>query len=366
MTKPTLGLGLIGAGFMGKSHAMAYRAAPQVFDLPADIRLKTLADIDDATAARNAAALVFEQGTGDWRTLIDDPEIQIVAITAPNQLHREMALAAIAAGKHVHCEKPLAPTAAEAEEMTKAAEKASVATQVGFNYLKNPLIALARDLIATGELGEVRTFRGVHAEDYMADAAQPWTWRMEPEAGGGAFADLGSHITAMARHLVGPIATVEGRAHTIVRQRPGPDGAPAVVTIDDLARAHVTFENGAVGALEANWLATGRKMQLDFEIYCAKGALIFSQERLNELRIHRKGGFQTILAGPEHPPYAAFCPAPGHQLGFNDLKVIEARDFVAAIAGGEARGPDFREGWQVQRVVDAVYRSSDEGRAISL
>jgi predicted dehydrogenase len=191
-----IGVGLIGSGFMGKAHALGYATAARVFGLPLEVDLAVLADADPASAARAAGALGFRRSTGDWRTLLDDPEVQVVSVTTPNTLHREMALAAIAAGKHVWCEKPLAPTAREALEMAVAAEAAGVATQVGFNYLKNPMVALAKEVIAAGEIGEIRTFRGVHAEDYMADARAPWTWRLDPAGGGGALADIGSHILA--------------------------------------------------------------------------------------------------------------------------------------------------------------------------
>ncbi len=281
-----------------------------------------------------------------------------------------MALAAIAAGKHVYCEKPLAPTAAEAAEMAQAAARAGVVTQVGFNYLKNPMIALAKRLIEAGEIGEVRTFRGVHAEDYMADADAPWTWRLDPAGGGGALADIGSHILATARHLVGPIASLMAEVDTAVRSRPVAPGAAErrAVEVDDVARLLLRFESGATGSLEANWIATGRKMQHDFEVYGSKGAIAFSQERFNELQVYstddRTGlrGFRTIFAGPEHEPYGAFCVAPGHQIGFNDLKAIEVRDFLVAVAGGPALGPDFAGGHEIQKLVELAYRSSKERR----
>ena len=369
-SKPSVGIGLIGSGFMGQAHAFAYHAAPVVFDLPCAVVPRRLADHSLEVAEAAAARFGFREASGDWRELLSDPEVQVVAITAPNRLHREMALAAIAAGKHVHCEKPLAPTAAECREMALAAEAAGLVTQVGFNYLKNPLIALARDMIAAGELGEIRSFRGVHAEDYMADARQSWSWRLDPAGGGGAFADLGSHVVSLARFLVGPIVEVAGHSHTLVAARPGPDGAPRPVEVDDVTQASVCFAGGAAGSLEANWMATGQKMQLAFEVYGAKGALTFTQERLNELRFYRgsgpaaQQGFTTILAGPEQEPYGAFCVAPGHQLGFNDLKTIEVRDFLTAVCGGLAAGPDFREGWQVQAVVDAVLASARERRSL--
>ena len=281
-----------------------------------------------------------------------------------------MALAAIAAGKHVYCEKPLAPTAAEALEMTRAAEKAGVVTQVGFNYLKNPMLGLAKRLIAAGEIGQVRTFRGVHAEDYMADAGSPWTWRLDPAGGGGALADIGSHILATARYLVGPVASFIADVATPTAARPIANGVAEVrpVAVDDVARLILRFENGATGSLEANWIATGRKMQHDFEIYGSKGAIVFSQERFNELGIYftdeRSGlrGFRTIFAGPEHEPYGAFCVAGGHQIGFNDLKAIEVRDFLTAVSGGPRTGPDFAEGHAIQKLVDLAYRSASERR----
>ncbi len=363
-----IGVGLIGSGFMGKAHALGFTNVNRIFDLPVEVELRCLADIDEPTAARAGRALGFQRHTADWRSLIADPEIGIIAITTPNVLHKDMALAAIAAGKHVYCEKPLAPTPAEAGEMTLAAEAARVQTQVGFNYLKNPMFSLARDLVGSGEIGEVRSFRGIHAEDYMTDAANPWTWRLDPAGGGGALADIGSHILATARFIVGSIDEVMGDVATLVKQRPmasDPTQSKAVA-VDDVARAFVRFRSGAVGTIEANWMATGRKMQLDFEIAGSKGAISFSQERFNELQIYRaddparERGFKTIFSGPVHEPYGQFCVAPGHQLGFNDLKTIEIRDFLLAIAGQPRGHADFREGWEVAKTVEAIYQSSRE------
>jgi len=202
MTKPKLRIGLIGSGFIGKAHAFGYSTAARVFDLPFEPELRTIADINDEAAAKAAAALGFVRATPDWRSLVADHDIDVVNITAPNALHKEMALAAIAAGKHVYCEKPLAPLAADAREMAEAAEAAGVRTQVGFNYLCNPMLGLAREMIASGELGEIRGYRGVHAEDYMANAGGPFTFRHNP-AGGGALADIGSHALATAEFLLG-------------------------------------------------------------------------------------------------------------------------------------------------------------------
>ncbi len=262
MTKPRLRIGLIGSGFMGKAHAFGYTMAARVFDLPYELELHTLADINGEAANKAAAALGFSRGTADWRSLVADPAIDVVNITSPNALHKEMALAAIAAGKHVYCEKPLAPLATDASEMAIAAEAAGMKTQVGFNYLCNPMLGLAREMIAAGELGEIRGYRGLHAEDYMADSAGPFTFRHDP-AGGGALADIGSHALATAEFLMGPAAgpiiEVMGDCVTMITERPDGKGGHRRVEVDDVGRAFLRFASGATGSIEGNWIATGRK-----------------------------------------------------------------------------------------------------------
>ncbi len=361
-----LGIGIIGTGFMGKAHAFAYRAALAAFpDIPVP-RLEMIADVNDALAAKAAHQYGFARSSGNWRELVSDPRVDVVSITTPNTLHREMALAAIAAGKHVHCEKPLSPSLAESAEMAGAAEKAGVVTQVGFNYIKNPLLKMARDMVAAGELGEITGFRGIHAEDYMHDPESPYSWRIDPVGGPGVIADLGSHIIGMARFLLGPIAEVSADVRTVVKSRPVARGAQErrQVLVDDVARILVNFGRGCGGTIEANWIATGRKMQLGFELTGEKGSLVFTQERLNELLFYRAGGdpktngYLKIESGPQHPPYGEFCIAGGHQLGFNDLKTIEMGEFLRAIGGGKAQGPDFREAYEIQKVVEAAIASS--------
>jgi len=362
----SIGVGIIGTGFMGKAHAFAYRAVAGIF--PGSLRpvLTCVADIDGPAAERAAGQLGFSRWTADWRALVEDPEVEIVSITTPNVVHREMALAAVAAGKHVHCEKPIAPNAAAARDMMEAAEAAGVVTQVGYNYLKNPILKLARAMVAAGELGDITGFRGVHAEDYMADPEIPYGWRVDPSGGGGAIADIGSHIIGIARFLIGPISEIIADLETVIRTRPVAPGSPdrRAVEVDDIARLGVRFARGCGGTIEANWVATGRKMQLGFELTGTKGSLAFSQERMNELLFYRSGadprhnGFTRIEAGPQHHPYGLFCVAPGHQLGFNDLKTIEVAEFLGAIAGGERYGPDFREAWEIQRTIDTAIESS--------
>ena len=363
MSRPPLRVGLIGSGFMGKAHAFGYGAAQKVFDLPFAVEMHTLADATPELAERAARELGFARATSDWRAMVADPEIDVVNITAPNALHKEMALAAIAHGKHVYCEKPLAPLAADAREMAEAAETAGVKTQVGFNYLCNPMLILARDMIAAGELGEIRSYRGVHAEDYMADPNGVWGFRHDP-AGGGAFADIGSHALATAEFLLGPIARLMGDTVTVIGERPDGRGERRAVEVDDIGRAFVRFANGASGSIEASWIALGRKMQHDFEVYGTKGALLFSQERFNELHFYSaedapgRHGFRRIEAAPEHAPYGRFCVAPGHQIGFNDLKAIEVAGYLNALASKAEEPFDFRKGLRIQSLVEAVHASS--------
>ncbi len=365
-SKPKLRVGLIGTGFMGKTHAFGFALAPRVFDLPYDVVLHAVADRTGQLAADAARTLGFVHSSEDWRRLVGDPDIDLIDITAPNALHKEIALAALAAGKHVYCEKPLAPLASDAMEMVEAAEAAGVKTQVGFNYLCNPMLAVAQDMIRSGELGEVRSYRGVHAEDYMADAEAPFGFRNDP-AGGGALADIGSHALATAEYLLGPIDAVLGDCVTVVASRPDGARGRREVETDDIGRAFVRFASGATGSIEANWIAMGRKMQHDFEIYGSKGALFFSQERLNELHFYSgadpagRRGFRRIEASPDHPPYGRFCVAPGHQLGFNDLKAIEIARYLDAIAGRAEEPFNFRAGMRVQSLVEAIHLSSREG-----
>jgi predicted dehydrogenase len=369
--KPSLNIGIIGTGFMGKAHAFAYRSALAAFhNIPVPV-MKMIADVNAESAARAAHQYGFEKSSGDWRDLITDPSIDVVSITTPNTLHKEMALAAIAAGKHVHCEKPLSPTLQDSAEMMNAAEAKGIVTQVGFNYIKNPMLKVARDMIAAGELGEITGFRGIHAEDYMHDPSNPWSWRIDPSSGPGVIADLGSHIIGMARFLLGPIASVNADVETVIKQRPKTRGADEMVPVlvDDIARLLLRFEKGFGGSIEANWVKTGRNMQLGFEIEGSKGAIAFTQERLNELKFYRAGGnirdkgFTLIESGPQHPPYGGFCVAGGHQLGFNDLKTIEIAEFLGGIATGKSAGPDFREAYEIQKVVEAAIASSKAGAA---
>ncbi len=362
--KPILNIGLIGTGFMGKTHVFGFATADRVFDMPFKINLHSVADQSIELAETAASALGFQKATDDWHNLVSDPVIDVIDITAPNSFHKDMAIEAIKAGKHVYCEKPLAPSSQDAEEMVMAAKSAGITTQVGFNYLCNPMMSLARQMINQGSLGEILSYRGIHAEDYMVNFEEIFSWRHEEE-GGGVLADLGSHALATAEYLLGPITSVFGDCITVIKERKDISGDLVPIKVDDISRCFVKFSNGVSGSIEANWLATGCKMKHDFEIYGTEGALSFSQERFNELWFYSKAdengkrGFKRIEAGPEHYPYNRFCVAPGHQLGFNDLKAIEINGFVEAIAKRSPGIFSFEKGLHIQNLVELVRHSSN-------
>ncbi len=362
-------VGLIGSGFIGRAHAIALQGVGAVFpDIAAPV-CEVLADRDEIQAVNAAASLGFRRATGDWRKLVADPAVDIVDICAPNYLHREMALAAIAAGKHVWCEKPLALDPREAREVAEAAARSGVRHLIGFNYSCNPLVRLAQAMIAGGELGRIMGFTGHYFEDYMADPAVPHSWRCERRfAGAGALADLGSHLIDMAEVLLGPIESVQARLETVHAKRRVPaTGSMLPVENEDMARALVRFASGVGGGFEISRVATGFKCGLAFSVFGTAGSISFNQERMNELRVYSaadaagRRGFRTILAGPEHPDYGHFCPAPGHGLGINDLKIIEARNLIRAIADGVPARPGFDVGLRVQLVMDAMERSHASG-----
>ena len=370
MERDAVGIGLIGTGYLGKAFTVGYLAAPVLFGPRLGrVEAAVVAASGEESARRAARELGYGRWTGDWRRVVDDPAVDVVVVNTPNHLHRPIALAAIAAGKHVHCEKPLGLNAEEAREMRDAAEAAGVRTIVGFNYRQNPATQLAREIIAGGELGEVISVRATHDEDYLADPELPLGWRVRrAEAGHGALHDVGSHVICIVEYLLGEIESVCGQLRTVITTRPVAPGAGerGEVENDDEARFLLNLRSGAAGYVEASRIATGRKMLLSYEVTGSRGSLYFNQERMSELQLYeasaRRGrqGFKTIFIGPEHPDYAAFCPGPGHGVGFNDQKVIECRRMLEAIRGGGPASPDFREAWHVNRVTDAVARSHAE------
>lgn len=367
MTNNEFGVGLIGTGFMGKCHAMAFGVVKAVFGDVPNPRLELLCDLDEGHVAARAAEFGFARWTTDWKALISDPKVDVVAITAPNALHKEMALAAIAANKAVYCEKPLSLTLADATCMADAARAAGTKTLTGYNYLRNPTLLHAKRLINQGAIGRLIQFRGVYDEDYMADESLPYTWRCRIEdAGTGVLGDLTVHLISVARFLVGEITAVNGEMRTIHKRRPYPaePEKTGAVENEDQVSALVEFDNGVQGVLSSSRIAWGRKSYLTWEVHGSQGMIRFNQERMNELEIYRaegprgEQGFTTILSSAEHPPYGQFIPAPGHQLGFNDLKVIEVAHLLNGLAGKETLYPDFGQALRIEKIIHAIIASS--------
>lgn len=370
-----IGIGLIGTGFMGKCHALAFGSVAATFAPPLIPRLEILCDVAPDIAERTAREFGFARWTTDWRELVNDPAVGIVSITAPNALHKEMALAAAEAGKHIYCEKPMALTLADAADMTEAAMQAEVKTLVGYNYVQNPAARHAKRLIAEGAIGDITYFRGVYDEDYMADPALPYSWRCRiQDAGTGTLGDLACHLISVAHFLVGPVVSVCADIETVVGQRPDPDqpGKTGAVENEDIAHALLRFGNGVRGMLASSRIAWGRKCRLAWEIVGSRGSILFDQERMNELSLFTadgpadRRGFTTILSGPAHPPYGQFCPAPGHSLGFNDMKVIEADHLLHGIAGEKHLFPDFAAALEIERVIHGIVDSASEGNWIEV
>ncbi|AHG76808.1 Gfo/Idh/MocA family protein [Mannheimia varigena] len=372
----TIKIGLVGTGYIGRCHAIAYAQAPTLFPLKGKLQLEYLAEINQTLAEQKAKEFGFNRATDDWRKLVADPNVDVVDICTPNFLHKEIAFEAIKHGKHVYSEKPLALTAADAKEMVEAAKKAGVKTLVGFNYIKNPTTQLARQIIQNGEIGEVVHFYGTHNEDYLANPNTPIDWHCyKAKAGLGTLGDLAAHIVSMAHYLVGEeIVSVVGDMQTVITERPNPHNLAEKVKVEneDQATAIVRFANGVMGTIESSRIACGRKMGLTYVVTGTKGTLTYTQERMAELKLYlhdddkSRQGFKTILVGPEHPDYAAFCVSAGHGIGFNDQKAVEIRDLVNGIAADDRMFPDFEEGYKISRVLEAIAKSAEEKRWVKV
>jgi predicted dehydrogenase len=370
---PELGIGMVGYAFMGTAHSRAWAAVGQAFDVPLRPRMAVLAGRDGAATRAAARRYGWRHAETDWHALIERDDVQLVDICTPGDTHAEIAIAALAAGKHVLCEKPLANTLAEAEAMAAAAARAAqngVRAMVGFNYRRVPAIALARRLVEQGRIGALRHVRAAYLQDWLADAAVPLTWRLQQDrAGSGALGDIGAHAVDLAQYLSGEhLAGVSGLTTTFVSERPVAggtgDGGTGPVTVDDAALFNGRLASGALASFEATRVAAGRKNALTIELYGELGSLAFDLERLNELSFYDRteaestAGFRRILVTePGHPYLEAWWP-PGHVLGWEHTFVHQARDLLTDIASDDDPEPSFADGLQVQRVLDAVAASA--------
>ncbi len=365
-----IGIGIIGAGYMGKAHSVAMAAVGAVFNTSLRPRLEMICTTSQAGAAANAKAYGFSRSTGDWRSLVSDARVEAIVIASPQHTHREIALAAFALGKPVLCEKPLGEHLEDSRAMVSAAETSGIVNMTGFNYIRTPASQLARQIIAGGEIGDITYLRGEHTEDFLADPALPATWRTRGRANGN-MGDLSPHIINAALALAGPIESLIADIQIVHPTRTGPDG-PETVTNDDHGQILCRFASGAMGALYSSRIATGRKMGYAYDIYGTRGAIRFDQEDQNALWLYKgdqrpdRQGFTKILTGPEHPDYKPFCLGPGHGTGYQDQIIIEARDFLEAIAANAPKWPTFRDGMLVNQVIEAAFRSHAERRWVAI
>jgi predicted dehydrogenase len=371
---------MIGHSFMGAVHSQAWRTAPRVFDLPFDVDMTVVCGRDPKSAARAAERLGWGDWSADWQEVIGRDDVDVVDICTPGDSHADIAIAALAAGKHVLCEKPLANTAEEAERMAAAAQVAAVAgvrSMVGFNYRRVPALAHATRLIAEGRIGEVRHVRAQYLQDWIVDPEFPLVWRLRKErAGSGALGDLGSHVIDLLQHMTGEQLTgVSATQATFVTERPLPTESGGLsarageqrgqVTVDDATAFTGRLEGGGLVVVEATRFATGRKNAMRIEVNGSRGSIAFDFESMNELLLYdaddheTEAGFRRILVTePAHPYLGAWWP-PGHGLGYEHAFVHQVHDFVTAVADDRSDPrPSFADGLQVQYVMRAVERSA--------
>ena len=371
-----IGVGVIGTGFMGNAHSIAYSASASVFGTSLRPRLEIVCDLSPDRANQRATNLGFSNHTSDWRDVVNHPAVELISVCTPNDTHAEISIAALQAGKHVWCEKPMSTSLADATAMAAAAAASSGRTIVGYNYTKNPAVTHARRLIEAGTIGRVAGFFCRYDVDNEADGNRPWSWRMSRDKSGtGANGDVLSHVISVAHYLTGStISRLSGDIAIVHPERSDADnpGTTKPVDNDDMVSALVHFKNGVKGHIGASRVTWGRKCGLRWEVHGTEGTIIYDQERLNEIKLFTPqsdpatDGFRTILTGPLHPPYAAFLPNGGHSLGYMDVKICELHELLSSIETDERIWPDFEAGLVIEKVMDAVDRSARDQRWIDV
>lgn len=376
-----LNVAMIGGGFMGKAHSIAYVGMPMFFwPAPALPQRKTLVDVNEEMAKNAADRYGFESYATDWRRVIEDPTIDIIDICTPNDSHAEIAIAAAKAGKHIICEKPLARTAEESLRMWEAVKAAGVKHMVAFNYRRTPAIALAKKYIEEGSIGKILNFRGTYLQDWSADPNSPLSWRFRKSiAGSGALGDIATHVIDMARYLVGDIAEVMASTSTWIKERPIQSGSvdklgtvkasgdvkKEAVDVDDEVSTLLRFDSGAVGSIEATRNAWGRNNFITFEIHGEDGSIYFNYERRDELQVcfssdpGDRRGFRTVYTGPAHPYGDALWPIPALGIGYTETKIIECHDFISSIVNDTEVSPNFYDGYRIAVISDAIIESAN-------
>ncbi|HJZ68274.1 MAG TPA: Gfo/Idh/MocA family oxidoreductase [Blastocatellia bacterium] len=366
--KRKLNVAMVGYQFMGRAHSNAWRQVGRIFDPPYEPVMKVICGRNEDGVKRAAERYGWQEYSTNWEDAVQREDIDVVDICTPGDSHMPIAVAAAEAKKTVFCEKPLANTLAEAENMLDAVKRASCIHMLCHNYRRAPAVMIAKQLINDGQIGEIYHYRGTYLQDWIVDPDFPRVWRLErARAGSGALGDLVSHTADLSRFLVGEITEVAGFLKTFITERPLPGGkTKAPVDVDDAAISLVKFENGAVGTIEASRFALGHKNHLRFEINGSKGSIVFDLERLNELQLYVEegpnSGFKTILATDAKHPYIDAWWPPGHIIGYEHTFIHTVLDLLKAIAEQKLPTPNFEDGVRNQRVLDAVERASTSGK----
>nr|WP_314507725.1 Gfo/Idh/MocA family oxidoreductase [uncultured Lachnoanaerobaculum sp.] len=382
----TKNIGVVGAGFMGKAHCVALSNMPKLFtDAPYVPVFKTVCDIVPEIAEDFKERFSFEKACTDYMDIINDPEIDIVCVCTPNDSHAEISIAALKAGKHVICEKPIATKTEDAKAMAEAAEEAAkkgIVSMCGYQYRRVPAIDEAKKIIESGRLGEITNVRAQYLQSWSADPRSPLSWRFVKEtAGAGTLGDIFTHALDIAQYLAGNVTDVVSMVKTYINERPvqeggvdllgtvklGDDAKKQVVDVDDEVSVLCNFESGAIGSVEATRMAWGRNNYLTVEVHGTKGSLTWNYERLNELEVcygmednDGERGFRKIYTGPANPHGDVTWNIPGMNIGYGELKAIEAYEFAKAVEGGYQPTTSFTVGYQLDRVCEAVLESNEK------
>jgi len=362
-------IGMVGGGAIAKAHVLAYESVPLLHSIE-NVRpvFSVIADATEDMAFQAASRLRFEAYLSDWKSLVSSSKVDLVDIVAPTYLHADVAVEAAENHKHILCEKPIAASSSDARRMHEAATRAGVVNAMGFNYRRLPAVLLAKKLLSEKRLGKITQFRTSFLEDWGANPNMPFTWRYDSKrAGGGALADLGSHIIDIARFLIGDIRSACGMLDTFINERKiaFTSSESGKVDVDDYACALLKFDNGVLGRLETSWASLGRKVYLDFEVNGTEGSVYFNFERPNELGYYSNSdpkdlqGYRTVMMGPIHPYGNAFSfPATGSGAGFQDSLNNEIFEVLNGVVNSSQVKPDFYDGWKVSQVIEAIQKSS--------
>ena len=363
-----IGIGVIGTGFMGKAHSIAYSASASVFGIGLRPNLEIVCDLSPERAIQRATDLGFSRHTDKWQDVVNDPRVDLISVCTPNNTHSEISIAALEKGKHVWCEKPMSSSLEDSQIMAEVAEKSNSKTIVGYNYTKNPVVIHARKIIEKGTIGRISGFFCRYDVDNEADGSKPWSWRMSKELSGtGSNGDILSHVISVGHYLINSrISNVVGDISIIHKQRKDPkeNEKSKIVDNDDMVSALVHFENGVHGHIGASRVSWGKKCGLTWEIHGTEGTITYNQERLNEIKLFTRqsdsstDGFRTILSGPEHPFYSSFLPNGGHGLGFMDVKICELQGLLNAIENNKPTWPNFNDGLAIEKVMERIDESA--------